>query len=113
MSESVRLAELEKKFQNFEVTLTRKLKAVSNAPRDNRKLTGVVLANLGSEKAAQEFVKKYKGTPLTVSGCSLIIHHARTELNTKRNTVLRKATEAVKARMLELDKNSQAKIEIK
>ena len=73
----------------------------------------MVLANLGSEKAAQEFVKKYKGTPLTVSGCSLTIHHARIEFNTKRNTVLRKATEAVRTRVLELDKDSQAKVETK
>ena len=44
----------------------------------------------------------------TVAGCSLSVQHARTELNTKRNTVLRLAAKAVEES--EHSKGQQVKI---
>ena len=85
------------------------LEAVKGEPRGQRKLTLVVLADFGTEKAAEDFVKKYKGSGVSVAGCSLTVAHARTELNTKRNTVLRKATEAVKASATAKDKTVETK----
>ena len=91
--EKTRLDELEKELAKFSVTT--KPEAVYTGPKGQRKLTRVVLADFGSEKEAQDFVKKHKNSFPAVAGCSLEVCHARTELNTKRNTVLRKATEAV------------------
>ena len=67
------------------------------------------MADLGSEGAADDFVKKYKGSFPAVAGCSLEVRHARTELNNKRNTVLRKAEEAVKASELSKEKAVETK----
>ena len=91
--EKTRLDELEKELAKLSVTT--KPEAVYTGPKGQRKLTRVVLADFGSEKEAQDFVKKHKNSFPAVAGCSLEVCHARTELNTKRNTVLRKATEAV------------------
>ena len=71
--------------------------AVYNYSKRQKKLTGVVLVDLGTEKAAGDLVKSYKNKPLTVAGCSVVVANARTELQGKRNTLLRKATELVKA----------------
>ena len=54
-----------------------------------------MLADFGSEKLAQDFVKKNKDSPLSVAGSTVQVAHARTELQTQRNVNLRKAKELV------------------
>lgn len=67
-----------------------------NYPKGKKTLTGVVLADLGSESEAQDFVKKNKDTTLSVAGCAVTAAFARTELQTQRNVKLREAEALVK-----------------
>ena len=105
VSEQKRFDKLQKALAELSETVTAaQLEAVTGGPRGQKKLTPVVLVDFGTEKKAQDFVKKYKNSGVSAAGCSLGVVHARTELNGKRNTVLRKAAEAVKASSAAKDK---------
>ena len=74
-----------------------RVEEVYTYPKGQKKLTGVVLVDLNSEKAAQDLAKSVKENSYTVAGCTVRVGFARTELQTKRNTQLRRAAELVKA----------------
>ena len=92
-----RLEEVEKLCRDILEATPVRFEAVHNFPQGQKKLTGVVLVDFGSEKEAQDLVKSYKDTPFTVNGCQVKVANARTELQSKRNTQLREAIELVKA----------------
>ena len=110
VSAEKRVSELENLFtQRFADFAPRSFEAVYSGPRGNRKLTTVVLVDLGTEKAAQAFVRKHRNEEVPVAGCTLSVKPARTELNTKRNNSLRDAEKALKASPLTAGKTVEVK----
>ena len=98
-----RLAELEAFCrEHFETKVP--LEVVYNYPKGKKTLTGVVLADLGSESKVQDFVKKNKDTTFSLAGASVKVSFARTTLQTQRNTKLREAEALVKNSLAATDK---------
>ena len=85
------------------------METVQTGPYGQKKLTGVVLVNVRSETEAKDVVKKFKGTTVTVAGCAVRVVTALTELNRKRNTLLRDAEKLLKKSDLAKDKEVSVK----
>ena len=68
-------------------------------PYNNKKLGTVSFVEFGDSYTASEFVKAFEASSLTVQaqGKQLLVKRARTQKNSARNWVLRKAEELVKA----------------
>ena len=92
---------LQEKFGHLSCT-RKDLQVVRTGPQ--QELTGVVLADVHTEKNARDFVKGLKDTTLKLAGCSVTAQAARTELNGTRNRLLRDAEKAVKGSGLAGDK---------
>ena len=73
------------------------LEVIYNGPANDRKLTGVVLVDTGSRSQAKLLTQRLKREEVQLAGCTLKVGAARSELNSKRNTLLRDAEKAVKA----------------